>query len=87
MPSKKHHHHKNSHHNRNGSDKHDNMPVPLERSKRFTSNPMTTFAKDKDCNDRHSQEVTVTVTVNEKQDDCLSSCFKSCFSIGKNAAK
>ena len=32
------------------------------------------------------QTVTVNVTVNEKEDDCMGGCFKSLFGLGKKAA-
>lgn len=32
------------------------------------------------------QTTTVNVVVNEKEDDCLTKCFTSCFSLGKKAA-
>ena len=47
-------------------------------------NDATFFKKPKKavCN----QQVNVTVTVNEKQDDCLTGCFKGLFRCGAKAA-
>lgn len=82
MPHKKKHHHKHKIAESSGND---TNPAELQRSSKFYGKPggSTMFAEP----NGHIDQVNVNVTVNEKQDDCLSGCFKSCFGIGKAAAK